>query len=423
MNDYTFHEWKQACDHLPRFDASQTNSYVTAINKQLFLDELDRFLETMRKQFQTIDWIGKKQLVVPQSDEFVAHVEKQIIPSNAVIGIHGDLHGDTHALNDFIVHFANQGYLDPENPFKIIKNNFYLLFLGDYVDRGWYGAEVLYTIMRLKNENPDNILLVRGNHEEEISNLKYDFARELEAKISKELYGTCMANIKQLYNSLPLAIYLGVKNTEISNVIQCCHGGIELGYDPQALLNYDSDRVAQQIETLVRKDLMLELDGVPFDKKRVGIPHEILDINGFMWSDFTVLPQENENIALMRRDNYNGWVFEYGRRATQKILNEWSSDTVKVRSIFRAHQHGEKPMRTRILNEDNLSHPDDAGIGKLWLEESDQTVPNMLSNVAVVTFAVAPGAAPYHWPNHAFGILHVAHEYEKWRLKIKLKEL
>jgi hypothetical protein len=162
----TFFDWKKACDKLPRFDAQNSNPYATALNEQIFQDELGLFLKTMHNHFQTVDWVDTDPLVIPESDEFVAYAEKRIVPSDAVIGIQGDLHGDIHALNDFIAHFAQLGYMDPENPFKIIKDDFFLLFLGDYVDRGWYGAEVLYTIMRLKNENPDNVLLVRGNHEE-----------------------------------------------------------------------------------------------------------------------------------------------------------------------------------------------------------------------------------------------------------------
>jgi len=60
MNYITFHEWKIACDQLPRFDAEKTNFYATALNKQLFSDELDTFLETMQNQFQKMDWMGKK---------------------------------------------------------------------------------------------------------------------------------------------------------------------------------------------------------------------------------------------------------------------------------------------------------------------------------------------------------------------------
>jgi len=55
--------------------------------------------------------------------------------------------------------------MDSNDGFKIKDKNAYLIFLGDYTDRGLAGIEVIITILRLMLENPNNVFLVRGNHE------------------------------------------------------------------------------------------------------------------------------------------------------------------------------------------------------------------------------------------------------------------
>ncbi len=78
----------------------------------------------------------------------------------------GDIHGDVQAL-EFII-----GKREEIN----CKN---ILFLGDYVDRGLQGTEVLLRLFRMKIEDPEHIFLLRGNHESVDMNLYYGFFEEI----------------------------------------------------------------------------------------------------------------------------------------------------------------------------------------------------------------------------------------------------
>lgn len=80
------------------------------------------------------------------------------VPPHGEAIIVGDLHGDLDSLvyiltsSRFITKVKN-------------KKNIFLIFLGDYGDRGSKSPEIYYVIMKLKLLFPENIILLRGNHE------------------------------------------------------------------------------------------------------------------------------------------------------------------------------------------------------------------------------------------------------------------
>lgn len=409
-----FYDFKEACNQLPKFDSKHSHQYKTCLDEKIFLNEIEAFFITINNQFNKIKWIDKNKPLI-DCDNFQGFVEKSIVPSDSIIAIHGDVHGDIHSLIKFIETFADKGFLDKDNPFKIKNKNFNILFLGDYVDRGWYGSEVIYAVLRLKNENPDNVFMVRGNHEDIKLNKKYGFSKEIDKKFSSD---SLLLKIKQLYNLIPLAIYLGAGKESKYNIIQCCHGGIEIGFDPRTLLETKSLHAGIKISNLMQKDGFNHAccPEVSSFEKYFHNNACINSGNGFMWSDFIVDPKKI--IALSARDGYRGTMFEYGQLITKQLLKAWSGNSYQLRSIFRAHQHGCNDMRNRILNIDKLSHPDDTGVGKLWIQNSiHQSIANLLDNVPVITFSVAPNTG-YGWPAHSFAQLNVADDYADWRLKV-----
>ncbi|KAK2952072.1 putative Serine/threonine-protein phosphatase PP2A catalytic subunit [Blattamonas nauphoetae] len=90
-----------------------------------------------------------------------------------------------------------------------------IVFLGDYVDRGLFGVEILTVLLALKIAHPNSTILLRGNHEATELNTLFGFAKEVREKYTVQTY----IGFTRLFASLPLCCI-------IKNKVLCVHGGI-----------------------------------------------------------------------------------------------------------------------------------------------------------------------------------------------------
>lgn len=122
------------------------------------------------------------------------------IPAN--IAVVGDIHGN---IDDLLRIFERLRY-PPAMRY---------VFLGDYVDRGIYGTEVLMLLFALKVKYPEHVYLLRGNHETENLSRFYGFYREISGKYEEDVY----LSIIETFELLPLCAIVGER-------VFCVHGGI-----------------------------------------------------------------------------------------------------------------------------------------------------------------------------------------------------
>lgn len=121
------------------------------------------------------------------------------------IVIVGDLHSDINTLKKILKKYRG--------------NDNILVFLGDYIDRPKNPGDsikLINLITNIKLKNPENVVLLRGNHEFERINIKYGFYSDC-----LKFYGNSKLwyNWNEVFAEMPLAVL-------INNNILVLHGSI-----------------------------------------------------------------------------------------------------------------------------------------------------------------------------------------------------
>jgi len=206
--------------------------------------ELDRAIEQLRR----CEYIKEAEVKnLCQSAREILVEECNVQRVGAPVTVCGDIHGQFYDLMEL---FRVGGECPDTN----------YLFMGDFVDRGFYSVETFLLLLALKVRYPDRITLIRGNHESRQITQVYGFYDECLRKYgSVNVWRYCT----EIFDYLSLAAV-------IEDRVFCVHGGL-----------------SPSINTL---------DDVRSIDRRQEVPHDgaMCDL---MWSD----PEELEGWGLSPR--------------------------------------------------------------------------------------------------------------------------
>lgn len=228
-------------------------------------------------------------------DVDVSFSAKKMIPEGGKVIVIGDIHSSIHSVKNIFDSLVERKIMSDE--FKI-KEEYTIIFLGDVVDRGPFGLDILHLIFRLKNSNPfGKVMILNGNHEDIGTYNRFGFSDE----IGTQLKDVNDINIvHELLTYLPTVLFLHVNDS----ILQLNHGGIESSYSPANFI------------------------GSLFDYHFHGLDNgHKLFYEGLRWSDF------NGTIEGEKPSGRGGSLKQYGKDYTDEYLAENG-----LSGIIRGHQ-------------------------------------------------------------------------------------
>jgi len=196
------------------------------------------------------------------------------------------------------------------------------LFLGDLVDRGPEGCEVLAIVSLMKICWPNHVWILRGNHEDAPISYVYGFFQECEGKFGTTPDGSVWHYANELFVELPIAAV--VRDPETKKRFFCCHGGLT-----QRLLS--APDVVEMINAAPRVKYGQQRMGEVVPDKGPSSPMASPELTqqlleGLMWSD----PDDGD---VYFRPSARGAGEHWGKEASKHFCEKG-----RFEFICRAHQ-------------------------------------------------------------------------------------
>mmetsp|Transcript_13743 Transcript_13743/g.26135 ORF Transcript_13743/g.26135 Transcript_13743/m.26135 type:complete len:1356 (+) Transcript_13743:185-4252(+) len=188
------------------------------------------------------------------------------------VKVFGSIHGQ---LLDLLSHFKWQQA--PVEDGDILYTTY--VFLGDYVDRGAYGLEVLTLLLSLKVVHPHRVALLRGHHENRHLNYHLGFMQECERRLGPLEGMKVFEHVNRVFEHMSLAAIVGgqilalgpgVLPPSLTRLDQ-----LRRYKKPLVLPHVSQPRPAQPLDRLNEQVLLELFTPAPFLPRELGTVREV----------------------------------------------------------------------------------------------------------------------------------------------------
>jgi len=217
------------------------------------------------------------------------------LSENSLLELRGPIHviGDIHGQYYDLLRVFQYGGFPPASNY---------LFLGDYVDRGYCGIEVICLLLCYKIRFRNNFFMLRGNHESATTAKNYGFFEECRTRYNSSLFKTFTSMV---FDALPFAATIG-------DQILCVHAGI--GPDMKTLADI---RHLKRPVDVPDQGTMCDLVWSDPDPSVVGFTENERGVSHKFGNDVLVKYLDENKLALLVRAHQvvpNGYEFIANKR-------------------------------------------------------------------------------------------------------------
>lgn len=155
-------------------------------------------------------------------DSFICKITPNL---QSKIVIFGNIQAAFHPLVRYLTQLKELNIIN--NELKVSSPDHFIVFMGDIVSRSPFNMETLSLVMKLVENNPENVVYLRGNHESANYWQEHSLKPELQFRASylSNAVIPLEAEVNRFFNTLPLAIYIAMPYDGGDDFIRISYSG------------------------------------------------------------------------------------------------------------------------------------------------------------------------------------------------------